>query len=559
MDILNIRRQLRTKSIYEIPLRVVYYARVSTEKDEQLNSLENQKNHYDDYILKNDNWEFAGSYIDEGISGISTIKRENFHRMIEDAQNGKFDFIVTKEFSRFARNTLDSIEFTRKLLSNGVAVLFQNDNINTLDEDSELRLTIMAAIAQDEVRKLSSRIKFGHQQSIKNGVVLGNSRIFGYKKDGKRLIIDDNQSDMVKELFEMYATNEYSMKQIEDIFWEKGYRNYNNKKIAHTTMSNIISNPKYKGYYVGNKVKIVDMFTKKQKFLPENEWVIYKDETGDIVPAIVTEDLWDSANNVLKARSDAVKNRKGKCNHNNLLTGKLFCSNCGLPYYRRDSVKKDGTKLSNWVCSGKTKNGKDTCPSIAIYENEVKEMLFDLLFSISANIDEIIKKYIDLLTSVKGNDNLNEKLNSLIEKINLIGQKKSKLLEYNISGKISDTDFLKMNDTCQKELEAYENEIENINKTKLTEQETSEYIKTVRKTLAEACKNAKEGVIDALFIQKFIDKITVSPCEDNFNNKDKVVNFEIYLKQNEQRFKYEFNKSRTGHIFKKMIEQYAEK
>lgn len=559
MDILNIRRQLRTKSIYEIPLRVVYYARVSTEKDEQLNSLENQKNHYDDYILKNDNWEFAGSYIDEGISGISTIKRENFHRMIEDAQNGKFDFIVTKEISRFARNTLDSIEFTRKLLSNGVAVLFQNDNINTLDEDSELRLTIMAAIAQDEVRKLSSRIKFGHQQSIKNGVVLGNSRIFGYKKDGKRLIIDDNQSDMVKELFEMYATNEYSMKQIEDIFWEKGYRNYNNKKIAHTTMSNIISNPKYKGYYVGNKVKIVDMFTKKQKFLPENEWVIYKDETGDIVPAIVTEDLWDSANNVLKARSDAVKNRKGKCNHNNLLTGKLFCSNCGLPYYRRDSVKKDGTKLSNWVCSGKTKNGKDTCPSIAIYENEVKEMLFDLLFSISANIDEIIKKYIDLLTSVKGNDNLNEKLNSLIEKINLIGQKKSKLLEYNISGKISDTDFLKMNDTCQKELEAYENEIENINKTKLTEQETSEYIKTVRKTLAEACKNAKEGVIDALFIQKFIDKITVSPCEDNFNNKDKVVNFEIYLKQNEQRFKYEFNKSRTGHIFKKMIEQYAEK
>ena len=277
MDVHTVRRQMRTKSIYDIPLRVTFYARVSSEKDEQLNSLDNQISYYRNFIKKNANWEFVDGYIDEGLSGMSTKKRENFHNMVNDAKSGLFDLVITKEITRFARNTLDSIQYTRELLSCGVGVFFQNDNINTLDEDSELRLTIMSGIAQDELRKLSSRIKFGHQEAIKKSVVLGNSRIFGYRKDNKRLVIDEKEAEMVRELFTLYATDKYSMKQLEDIFWSKGYRNNNGKKICHSTMSNTISNPKYKGYYVGNKVKIVDMFTKKQKFLPPEEWVMFKD------------------------------------------------------------------------------------------------------------------------------------------------------------------------------------------------------------------------------------------------------------------------------------------
>lgn len=237
---------------------------------------------------------------------------------------GKFDLVLTKEISRFARNTLDSIQYTRQLLNAGVGVFVQNDNINTIDEDSELRLSIMSSIAKDELRKLSSCVKFGHQQAIKSNVVLGNSRIFGYIKDDGRLVIDEEQAAMVRELFELYSTDEYSMKQLETLFWEKGYRNYTGKKIAHSTMSNIASNPKYKGYYVGNKVKVVDMFTKKQKFLPPEEWIMFKDETGEIVPAIVSEELWKQANAVLRKRSEDVKNRQGICNHANLLTGKLL-------------------------------------------------------------------------------------------------------------------------------------------------------------------------------------------------------------------------------------------
>ena len=167
MDIHSIRMMLKTRSIYDIPLRVTYYARVSSESDAQLNSLGNQIAYYENLIKKNLAWTLVEGYIDEGLSGISTKKRENFNRMIDDAATDKFDLVITKEISRFARNTLDSIQYTRQLLSYGVGVFFQNDNINTFDEDSELRLSIMSSIAQDELRKLSSRVKFDHQQAIK--------------------------------------------------------------------------------------------------------------------------------------------------------------------------------------------------------------------------------------------------------------------------------------------------------------------------------------------------------------------------------------------------------
>ena len=288
MNIVKIRNEIRNgRTIFDLPLRVTFYARVSTDRDEQLNSLENQVQYYTELIQSKRNWSYAPGYIDEGISGTSTKKRDSFLRMIQDAKDGRFDFIITKEISRFSRSTLDSIQYTQELLEHDVGVLFQNDNINTFDEDAELRLSIMSSIAQDELRKLSSRVKFGHQQAIKSSVVLGNSRIFGYTKADGKLVIDETEAPMVRELFELYATGEYSMKQLETLFWEKGYRNHNGKKIAHTTMSNVISNPKYKGYYVGNKVKVVDMFTKKQKFLPPEEGHVQgrnrRDRTGNRV------------------------------------------------------------------------------------------------------------------------------------------------------------------------------------------------------------------------------------------------------------------------------------
>ena len=171
MNVLKIRNEMRSgKSIFDLPLRVTFYARVSTDKDEQLNSLENQVQYYTELIQSKPNWTYIPGYIDEGISGTSTRKRDSFLRMISDAKAGRFDFIITKEISRFSRSTLDSIQYTQELLEHDVGVLFQNDNINTLDSDSEFRLVVMAGVAQDEVRKLSERLKFGFRQAIKTAM-----------------------------------------------------------------------------------------------------------------------------------------------------------------------------------------------------------------------------------------------------------------------------------------------------------------------------------------------------------------------------------------------------
>ena len=574
MDIHDIRQQLRTKSLYDIPLRVTYYARVSSESDEQLNSLGNQVQYYEDFIRRNAAWMFVPGYIDEGLSGISTKRRENFNRMIDDAAEDTFDLIITKEISRFARNTLDSIQFTRQLLGCGVGVFFQNDNINTFDEDSELRLSIMSSIAQDELRKLSSRVKFGHQQAIKNNVVLGNSRIFGYRKENRRLVIDEEQAPMVRELFELYATDQYSMKQIEALFWEKGYRNLNGKKIAHTTMSNMISNPKYKGYYVGNKVKVVDMFTKKQKFLPPEEWVMFKDETGEIVPAIVSEELWDQANAILRRRSDDVKNRQGVCNHANLLTGKLFCTCCGTAYYRRESQDKQGHKNSKWVCSGKIKNGADSCASFPIYEDEIKPLLLDVFRDTEASADALIEEYVEMYRSLDRGGKLGSQIAALHKKLATVEQKRMKLLTYNAQGKLDDADFLAMNKQCSAEAKALQDQLDELTAQQESAGNMKQQLDTIRTVLRNAQKDAAKGVITKEFVARYIDKIFVTPeedgslrldikiftgesCEKHLQNLRRQAAAQTVVPQAVAAFSpTDDPEVSTGHTFKKMIESY---
>ena len=555
MDILSIRALLRTKSIYDIPLRVTYYARVSSESDEQLNSLDNQIAYYEDLIKRNRAWTYIPGYVDEGLSGISTKKRKHFNEMIADAKEGAFDLIITKEISRFARNTLDSLQYTRELLGWGVGVFFQNDNINTLDEDAELRLTIMSSIAQDELRKLSSRVKFGHQQAIKSSVVLGNSRIFGYQKDDKHLVIDESQAPMVRDLFRLYATGEYSMKQLETLFYEQGYRNYNGNKIAHTTMSGIISNPKYKGYYVGNKVRIVDMFTKKQKFLPPEEWVMFKDETGEIVPAIVSEELWDKANEVLARRSEDVKNRQGICNHANLLTGKLYCAHCGTAYYRRESKSRDGKVNSKWVCSGKINNGADACPSFPIYEDEIKPILFEVFSETRVDVEALLASYEEMFRSMEADNETAGQMEEQKRIIALADQKKNKLLELVTMGAITTANFKSMTAACDREAEDAQKVLTELEEQLFTKEEYRKHIGEVKARLDAAVRDASTGMITNEFVAQYIDKIIVT-SEGNDTAK---LEIKIFTGKNTEKWLNKLgakSRSRTGVTSKKMIESY---
>lgn len=517
MNIYHVREKLRSCTIFDLELNVGYYARVSSDSIVQQTSIQHQDEYYRNFITNNKKWRLVGEYIDNGISGIRTEKREAFNRMISDAKSGKIDLIITKEITRFARNTLDSIKYTRELLSCGVCVWFQNDNINTIDEDSELRLTIMSGIAQDESRKLSNRIKFGHAQSIKNGVVLG-CRIYGYtKKDGK-LTIEPKSAAMVREVFEKYATGDWSTPMLEKYLYEKGYRNFKGGKINRGNIGLIIRNPKYKGYYCGGKVKIVDMFTKKQEFLPQDEWVMYKDEN---IPQIVDEKTWERANKVFEQRGNAIKGRHTSFkSEKNLFTNYIFCGDDGAPYWMKQHIVRGKEDIS-WVCSYRIKNGVKSCKSFLIHERELREMIADLLNQ-SGELEEAVKRYTEILASVvKKNDRTSEIVN-LKERLERLRKKNDKLLDMNLDGLLPDNEYSEKSNEIRKQIN-----------------ETSAHISELESNAAEnidfsfdkilSILNNLSGIlpedINRKVLRSFLEKIIVNPkgekkCEILFFLKD---------------------------------------
>lgn len=506
MNIYYVREKLRSCSIYDIELNVAYYARVSTEKLEQQVSIKHQEEHFEELIHSNNRWRFAGSYIDDGISGMNANKREEFQRMLRDAKLGKIDMIITKEISRFARNTLDSIQYTRELLSYGVCVWFQNDGINTIDEDSELRLTIMAGVAQDEIRKLSSRIKFGHAQSIKNGVVLGH-RMYGYSNNQGKLELIPEEADMVRMIFQDYASG-ISTPRIEKKLWNMGYRNFKGGKINRDVIKNIIRNPKYKGYYCGGKVKVIDMFTKKQEFLPQSEWIMFKDD-GSRVPQIIDEATWEKANAYLRERGEAIKSRRTSFKSENIFTGKLFCANDGAPYWMKQHYIR-GKEDVRWVCSYKIKNGAASCNSFGLAESELKEIIAELINKSSENIDSILEEYFEILQSSIKNipDNKNE-ISRLEKQIDLLKQKREKILEYNLDGKISDDEFISRNKEYVKQIKQIESHILEIQNTKSPE--PVEIQLSAIKEQLEKFKGVTPQDINRQIVNELFEKITVEP------------------------------------------------
>ena len=506
MNIYYVREKLRNCSIYDIELNVAYYARVSTEKVEQQASIKHQEEHFEELIHSNNRWKFAGSYIDDGISGIHADKREEFQRMLRDAKLGKIDMIITKEISRFARNTLDSIQYTRELLSYGVCVWFQNDGINTIDDDSEFRLTIMAGVAQDEIRKLSSRVKFGHAQSIKNGVVLGH-RMYGYSNNQGKLELVPEEADMVRMIFQDYASG-ISTPRIEKKLWDMGYRSFKGGKINRDVIKNIIRNPKYKGYYCGGKVKVVDMFTKKQEFLPQSEWVMFKDD-GSRVPQIIDEATWEKANAYLRERGEAIKSRRTSFKNENIFTGKLFCANDGAPYWMKQHYIR-GKEDVRWVCSYKIKNGAASCNSFGLAESELKEVIAELINKSSENIDSILEEYFEILQpSIKNiPDNINE-ITRLEKQIDLLKQKREKILEYNLDGKISDDEFVSRNKEYVKQIKQTESHIRELQNTKSPEPVEIQ-LNAIKEQLKKF-KGVTQKDINRQIVNELFEKITVEP------------------------------------------------
>ena len=507
MDIFAVRQQLKHANIREIPLRVTFYARVSTDSEEQALSNAHQIKYFTDKIVANPNWTLVEGYVDEGISGISTKSRISFQRMIEDAKAGRFDLIITKEISRFARNTVDSISYTRDLLRNGVAVIFENDGINTIEEDSEFRLTIMAGVAQDELRKLSSRVRFGHKQSIRQGHVLGTDNMYGYHKSGAKLTVDERTAPLVRKIFELYASGNHSLREVARLVGQEGLRNRNGGELSTRTLRNILSNPKYKGYYVGGKVEIVDMFTKKQKFLPADKWVTFKDD-GSRIPALVSEELWERANAVLSARSEHVKARQGKMNMQNLFTGVIRCGACGGVYYKKENILRDGVRRTRWSCSTKPKGGRAACDSPDVYEEDLIEVIRALLLSDELDIERAAGQYEALLQEQRRDGEAEAQRAELNREIEKLSKQKTRLVQMNLDGAITDAELVELMRENRALLDAYAERLQALPEAETRAADIRAMVTELRQAL-QAARGDVFRALDRRFVERYIDRIEV--------------------------------------------------
>lgn len=507
------------EKIYNLPLRVCYYARVSTDSDVQLNSLDNQLEYYENYIKSKPKWKFSGGYIEEGKTGVRVDVRPSFKKMIHDAKHNKFDLIITKEVSRFARDLEDSIHYIRELKDSGVGVFFENQNLNTFDSNSELILNIMFNLAQDESRKLSSRVKFGHRQAIENGHVLGNSNITGYKKDNCKLVIVENEAKFIKTLFELYASGKYGFQKLSKKLSELGYLNKKGKLYDKDSLKRMIENPKYKGYYRAKTYEILDYRTKRRKKNSLDEQVLYKCKDGSI-PAIISEELWDQANKILKSRTKGYEN-------NNYWSGGLkyaFSSKIYCKEHNTSFQRSHGSKNKNrptWSCSMYLQHRLAACESPIIAEIDLYNIISSIMNNIIPQKKSIIDNMLKLYENIDRNDDYYKELEFLDTNIKNIEEKKSMALDLVFNGDIS-KDSLKM------QFEKYDQEIKSFNVKKTMIFKQIERLNNNHDNLDRITKLIEEEINGGAlneFIRKFVDEIIISKIDgDRYNIK-----LDIYL------------------------------
>lgn len=506
MNILKIRNEMRNgRSIYDLPLRVTYYARVSTDKDEQLNSLENQVQYYTELIQSKPNWTYIPGYIDEGISGTSTKKRDSFNRMIADAKAGCFDFIITKEISRFSRSTLDSIKYTQELLEHDVGVLFQNDNINTLDSDSEFRLVVMAGVAQDEVRKLSERLKFGFRQAVKNGHVLGNDRLWGYDKKNCILTINEAEAPVIRRIFDLYANQQMGIRRISQTLFDEGYTSRQGNAFNMLTIRHVLQNPKYKGWYCANKSQTVDYRSKRKVFLDESEWVMYPDAS---IPAIVPEELWDRANALYRRRSEEQRQKVNGASYHNRYpySGKIVCEEHGTSYYRQVLKSQKGEK-EVWECRVYRDRGRAACSAPQLRTDELDQVMAEIFSELTGDRTAIINAVMTVLQAIPQEQDHQKDVRRLEEELTALQAKKDRLLEMSIDGVITIEEFKHRNDGFNAQIQRCEASLEEMRQEEEKRRTARQQTERIRTALAAAL--SFENGIDTALVTSILKRIIV--------------------------------------------------
>ena len=453
--------------------KVAIYARVSTEHEAQINALENQIQYYNNILAQHPEWELVGRYVDEGITGTSVKKRKNFLRMMEDAKNGMFSLILTREVSRFARNTVDTLQETRKLKSYGVEVYFTEDNIRTSDDtDGELRLTLMATLAQNESKKTSVRVKAGQKISFENGVLYGNGNILGYDRVGRELVVNPEQAETVKMIFNMYHDG-MGCKQIAYELEKRG--RITSTGLTHWqpgTISRLLRNSFYCGKIVYRKQYVPDYL--EQKKINNYDEVDKIEIMGKHEP-IISEELFNDCQRRLDAKTVNRLRGKHAINPPKSAYARILKCQCGSNFERRKWHKyKDGRIRYGFECykqknhgsyRTRLKKGLDTtgcCTTKMFPEWKLKIVAHWLFNDLWKERDKIINRAIEMLNATIKDENVvdyTDEVKELNKKRKKYEEKLSNLVELRVEGDISKEVYVEKKGAFKKQIEYIDSEL----------------------------------------------------------------------------------------------------
>ena len=470
-------------------MKIAAYCRVSTEKEAQIDSLEKQIEFFNEFTKKN-GYELYKLYADEGISGKQIKHRKQFQQMMIDAKAKKFDKVVVKDVSRFARNTVDLLQSVRELKSYGVQVDFLN-NGEVMEGGSEFILTILGAMAQQESANMSKRVKFGKDITAKKGRV--PNLVFGYDKipdERYTLKINEEEAKIVKEIFESYVYKGIGTTKIAWNLNDRGIRTKKNKsKWVQTSIVRMLKNPIYTGRVTNKKSEVTDFITGTRKELPEEEWIVV--ERPEM--RIISDELFNRAQELLEQRSNEFKlnNKREKTEY--VFSTLIYCKHCGYSFRRiKRKYTADGPEYIRWVCSGRNSMGVNHCPNTTVIDEE------ELLNAIKIYLQSIIKNKKDFMKAVEKE----------FEKITKLRENNERS-EESLLKEIEKVTFKK-----QKYLEMFQNEIINIQELKKYTNPLNEDIARLERELKLITSEIKEKDV----LEKELNK-TIKTVDDILNNQ----------------------------------------
>ncbi len=432
-------------------MRVVAYARVSTESEEQLLSLEVQKEHYENHIKANPYWEYAGLYFDEGISGTKIEKRESLLKLLDDCEKGKIDRVITKSISRFARNTVDCLEMVRKLTRLGVAIYFEKENIDTEHMSSELMLSILSSIAESESRSISENSKWSLKRRFENGTYVISSPPYGYENVDGKMVVVPSEAEIVKEIFRM-AISGLGSYLIANELNKSGIATKKNSKWHSSTVQAILKNEKYTGDVIFQKTYTDKNFNRHQnrgekvRYMMKNHHEpIISHEDFELVKTVVGQ----------RRKEKNIDGSDNKYQKRYALSGKVYCGECGSKVKRCMRYAQSGDYAA-WTCVRHIED-KKSCNMKYIREEHIKAAYVQMMNKLIAGKNTMLKPFVDTLRGGNNKDRLRHilELDKKIEKLNEQAQVLTKLLS---SGYIELDVFYAENNNISLELDELEKE-----------------------------------------------------------------------------------------------------